>query len=115
VKSDNNALFVVFRADNQVEIGVNCFNPFQPEAMDVATLMKQYHRRLTFYGGMSTQRTLPYGSVADVRAETQRLLDLGSTGNYIFAPAHDVEGDVPLEDMLAFIQQVQRQPGFIPT
>jgi uroporphyrinogen decarboxylase len=41
------------------------------------------------------------------------LLELGQKGGYIFAPAHDVEGDVPLENMLAFIDVVQQQPGYI--
>jgi hypothetical protein len=63
--------------------------------------------------GMSTQRTLPYGSVQDVREETERLLALGREGGDIFAPAHDVEGDVPLENMLAFLDLVQQQPGYM--
>ena len=98
--------------DDLVEIGVNCFNPFQPEVMDVASLLKAYRGRLAFCGGLSTQRTLPYGSIEDVRTETRRLLALGADGGYIFAPAHAVEGDVPLENMLAFIETAQSQPGF---
>ena len=75
-------------------------------------LMERYRGRLTFHGGLSTQRTLPFGTVEDVRMETQRLLQMGRLGSYIFAPAHDVEGDVPLENMLAFIKMVQNQPGY---
>jgi uroporphyrinogen decarboxylase len=95
-----------------IEAGVNCFNPFQPEVMDVYALMEAYRGRLSFLGGLSTQRTLPYGSVQDVRHETHRLLDCGRRGNYIFAPAHDVEGDVPIENMLAFIRVLQEQEGY---
>lgn len=95
--------------DDLIEIGVNCFNPFQPEVMDVYALLERYRGRLVFHGGLSTQRTLPYGTVADVIVETQRLLDCGRLGGYIFAPAHAVEGDVPLENMLAFIDLVQAQ------
>jgi uroporphyrinogen decarboxylase len=98
--------------DDLIGIGLNCFNPFQPEVMDVASLMEHYRRRLTFHGGLSTQRTLPFGTVEDVRIETRRLLKMGASGGYIFAPAHDVEGDVPLENMLAFIELVQNQPGY---
>lgn len=98
--------------DDLIEIGLNCFNPFQPEVMDVDRLMAEYRGRLAFYGGLSTQKTLPYGSPEDVRSATQHLLDLGRAGGYIFAPAHSVEGDVPLENMLAFIEVVRQQPGY---
>ncbi len=98
--------------DDLIEIGLNCFNPFQPEVMDVDVLMARYRGRLSFHGGLSTQKILPYGSVDDVRTETRYLLDLGKEGGYIFAPAHSVEGDVPLENMLAFIEEVKSQPGF---
>ena len=98
--------------DDLVAIGLRCFNPFQPEVMDVFDLLPRYRGRLAFNGGLSTQRTLPFGTVEDVRAEVRRLLELGRDGGYIFAPAHDVEGDVPLDNMLAAIELVQSQPGF---
>jgi uroporphyrinogen decarboxylase len=100
--------------DDLVAIGLNCFNPFQPEVMDVASLIHRYRGRLAFHGGLSTQRTLPYGSIEDVQRETQTLLELGRDGGYVFAPAHDVEGDVSLENMLAFIELVRAQDGFVP-
>ena len=98
--------------DDLVDIGLNCFNPFQPEVMDVAALIPQYRGRLAFHGGLSTQKTLPFGTSDDVRAETRQLLSLGQQGGYILAPAHAVEGDVPLENMLAFIDEALQQPGF---
>jgi len=99
--------------DDLIAAGLNCFNPFQPEVMDVYDLLPRYRGRLAFHGGMSTQRTMPFGSVEQVRAETQRLLDLGADGGYIFAPAHDVEGDVPLENMRAAIEAVQTQSAYL--
>ncbi|MDZ4197805.1 MAG: uroporphyrinogen decarboxylase family protein, partial [Kiritimatiellia bacterium] len=74
--------------------------------------VKTYRGRLAFHGGLSTQRTLPYGTPDEVRAETRKLLALGRDGGYILAPAHAVEGDVPLDNMLAFIDEALNQPGF---
>jgi uroporphyrinogen decarboxylase len=95
--------------DDLIEIGLNCFNPFQPEVMDIHALMDRYQGRLAFHGGLSTQRTLPYGTPEDVRRETARLIEHGRGGGYILSPAHDVEGDVSLENMLAFIETAQSQ------
>jgi uroporphyrinogen decarboxylase len=100
--------------DDLIGLGVDCFNPFQPEVMDVPALLKAYRGRLAFHGGLSTQRTLPYGTPEDVRRETSALLQLGAQGGYILAPAHAVEGDVPLENLLALIETVRNQPGFTP-
>lgn len=97
--------------DDLIGAGLNCFNPFQPEVMDVAELLKQYRGRLTFHGGLSTQRTLPYGTPEEVRAETRHLLELGAAGSYIFSPAHAVEGDVPIENLVAFIEEMKCQTG----
>lgn len=95
--------------DDLIDLGVQCFNPFQPEVMDVAALHARYHERLSFWGGLSTQRTLPHAAVADVRDETRRLIAMGRAGGYILSPAHAVEGDVPLENMLAFIDEARSQ------
>ena len=97
--------------EDLVSVGLNCFNPFQPEVMDTAALMKTYAGRLSFWGGLSTQSTLPYKGVADVREESERLLRDGARGGYIFSPAHAVEGDVPLDNMLAFIEAAHSQPA----
>jgi uroporphyrinogen decarboxylase len=101
--------------DDLIAIGLDCFNPFQPEVMDVASLLAGHRGRLTFHGGLSTQKTLPYGSVEDVERETRELLALGAEGSYILSPAHAVPADVPLENMLAFIGLAQGQPGCVDT
>jgi uroporphyrinogen decarboxylase len=77
--------------------------------MDVDRLLPSYRGRLCFHGGLSTQRTLPFGTPEQVSSEVRRLLALGSEGGYIFAASHDVEGDVPLANMLAMIETVQSQ------
>jgi uroporphyrinogen decarboxylase len=58
---------------------------------------------------MSIQRTLPFGSVAEVREQTQRLLTAGGEGGYIFAPAHDVPRDVPPENLVAMMNELHSQ------
>ena len=98
--------------DDLVDLGLSCFNPFQPEVMDVGALLKKFRGRLSFWGGLSTQRTLPFGTAADVARESERLLELGAGGNYVFSPAHAVEGDVPIDNMLAFINAAWDQAGF---
>lgn len=95
--------------DYLIDAGLNCFNPFQPEVMDVGSLINKYRGRLAFFGGVSTQRTLPYGSVSDVQNEVSGRIDMGRDGGYIISPAHAVEGDVPLENMLAMIEKVKEQ------
>ncbi len=95
--------------DDLYNAGVNCFNPFQPEVMDVESLFKQYEGRLSFHGGLSTQKTLPFAAVDDVRRESRKLLKMGRNGRYIFAPAHAVESDAPLENIMAFIDEAMNQ------
>lgn len=95
--------------DDLVEIGLNCFNPFQPEVMDVYRLHDAYFGRLSFHGGVSTQRLLPYGKPEEVSAEVTRMVETARRGGWMVAPAHAVPGDVPVENMLAMLDVVMNQ------
>jgi uroporphyrinogen decarboxylase len=92
-----------------IECGVDVFNPFQPEVMDVEAIKERFGAKLTFFGGISTQRTLPYGTVSETREEVKRLIErIGKDGGYIAAPAHDVPRDAKPENVAAMIEVLQR-------
>lgn len=91
-----------------IEAGVNVFNPFQPEVIDVFEAKRRYGRDLTFHGGISTQRTLPYGTPQQVRDEVRRLIDeVGKDGGLIAAPAHAIPGDARPENIAAMIETLE--------
>jgi len=98
--------------DDLVEIGLNLFNPFQPEVMDVFAIKRRYHGRLAFHGGMSIQKTLPFGTVADVREAAQRLVEMGTGGGYVFSPSHAVPPDVPPENLIAMQEVLTSQARY---
>jgi len=93
-----------------IEAGLDVFNPFQPEVIDVYDAKRRYGERLSFYGGISTQKTLPYGSTTDVKDEVKRLLAaIGKDGGYIASPAHDVPRDAKPENVAAMVEALQNQ------
>jgi uroporphyrinogen decarboxylase len=91
-----------------IEIGVDILNPVQVSAagMDTATLKKKYGRNLSFWGGgCDTQKVLPYGTPADVRAEVRhRIRDLAPGGGFVFNPVHNIQPLVPPENVVALFQ-----------
>jgi uroporphyrinogen decarboxylase len=93
-----------------IEVGLQIFNPFQPETMDVFESKRRYYGRLAFYGGISLQHLLPHGTPDEVRAETRRLLSvLGEGGGYIASPSHSVTPDVPTENLVAMLEVLRNQ------
>jgi len=96
--------------DDLVEIGLNVLQPCQPESLDLAALKKRYRNKLCFWGGIGTQRTLPFGTPDQVKQEVrERIRTLGESGGYIIGTGHSVQKDVPVENILALIEAVRRQ------
>ncbi len=93
-----------------VEMGLDIFNTFQPEVMDVAWCKREFGRDLTFYGGISTQQVLPRATPGEVREVVRRMIDtVGQDGGYIVAPTHAIPRDVPPENIVAMLEVVQAQ------
>jgi uroporphyrinogen decarboxylase len=71
-------------------------------------MKRQFGDRLAFYCGMSVQNLLPHGTPQQVRDEARRLMDaVGRDGGLIIGPSHDMPGDIPVENMVAFIDAVR--------
>ena len=86
-----------------VEAGVEVLNPVQASAahMHRRRLKAQFGDRLSFMGGIDTQRVLPFGTPDDVRREVKRRIsDLVPGGGYILAPVHNVQAEVPPENLV---------------
>jgi uroporphyrinogen decarboxylase len=92
-----------------IEIGFDIVDPMQPECMDLIALKREYGSRITFHSTLSSQHTLPFGTVADVRAEVAaRKRDLWQNGGLILAPSNVVQHDVPLPNLLALYEEIAR-------
>src|SRR3989339_29010 len=93
-----------------IECGLNVFNPFQPEVMDVNEMKEKYGDSLSFYGGISTQNTLPYGTPVQVKEEVHCLIEkVGKNGGYFASPAHSIPADAKPENIAAMIEVLKNQ------
>jgi uroporphyrinogen decarboxylase len=88
-----------------IEVGIDILNPIQPECMDPAEIKRRFGDRLSFWGTVSVQETMPKGNADDVRWEVQkRIRDVGLGGGFILAPAHVLSPEVPWENIVAFFE-----------
>jgi uroporphyrinogen decarboxylase len=86
-----------------IELGVDALNPIQVSAkgMDTKTLKREFGKDICFWGGIDTQRVLPFGSVQDVQVEVRRRVeDLGPDG-YCVCAVHNLQADVSPENICA--------------
>ena len=92
-----------------IDIGLDILNPIQPMAtgMEPQQLKDTFGKDLIFFGGICVQDLLPNGTPDAVKEETIRRAGiLGKDGGYIIAPAHNIQEDTSVENILALFEAV---------
>lgn len=101
-----------------IAAGFDILNPVQCSAagMNPAELKRRFGDRVTFWGGgVDTQNILPFGTPQEVRQQVrQRMRILGPGGGFVFSAVHNIQADVPVENLLALFEAV-REYGCYPT
>jgi len=94
-----------------IESGIDILNPVQVSAakMDTKRLKKEFGNEITFWGGgCDTQKVLPHGTPQEVRDEVKRRIDdLAAGGGFIFNTVHNIQADVPPENIIAMWETLQ--------
>jgi len=93
--------------EDLIEIGVDGINPVQVSAKDMDTqrLKREFGDRMAFWGAIDTHRVLPFGTPEEVRAEVKRRIeDLGPGGGYILNSVHNLQPEVPPENIVAMFE-----------
>ena len=100
-----------------VDAGVDIINPVQTSAagMDPQTLKDRFGGKIVFWGGgIDTQRTLPFGSPAQVAEEVRaRVRIFGPGGGFVFNPIHNIQQGTPPENIVA-AYDAAREAGVYP-
>jgi uroporphyrinogen decarboxylase len=97
-----------------IEIGLDVLESVQPEAagMNPYGLKKRWGDKLTFWGGLGSQSTIPFGTPEQIRAEVWRLCrEMGRGGGYILAPAKGLQPETPTDNAVAIIEAFADQQG----
>ena len=92
---------------HMIDAGVDILNPIQPGArnMEPEKLKKAYGDSIAFWGGIDTQHVLPHGTAEEVKTEVFKVLDaMSENGGYVLAPAHNIQPDVPAQNIIALFE-----------
>jgi uroporphyrinogen decarboxylase len=95
---------VVHLIPDLIDMGVDALNPVQVSAqgMDTRRLKQEFGRHISFWGGIDTQKVLPFGTPEEVAAEVRRRIeDLAPGGGYVLCAVHNIQADVPPENICA--------------
>ncbi len=96
--------------DRFIDVGFDILNPVQCSAtgMEPAALKADFGGRVVFWGGgVDTQRTLPFGTPAEVRAEvTGRLRIFSPGGGFVFNTIHNIQARTPVANIVAMIDAI---------
>ncbi|MHB8991373.1 MAG: uroporphyrinogen decarboxylase family protein, partial [Chloroflexota bacterium] len=93
-----------------IDVGIQLLHPIQVSARDMepARLKAEFGDRLSFWGGIDSQRVLPNGTPEEVRAEVRRrLAEMGRGGGYMVGAVHNIQPDVPIENVVAMFDQAR--------
>ncbi len=99
-----------------IDLGIDAINPVQVAArdMDSSILKSEFGSKLSFWGGIDTQRVLPRGTSEEVKAEVKRRIkDFAPGGGYILCAVHNIQPDVPVENIIA-MYEAAREYGRYP-
>lgn len=97
--------------DHFIAAGFDILNPVQCSAkdMDPVRLKADFGDRLVFWGGgVDTQRTLPFGTPKEVRAEvTARLRAFSPNGGFVFNTIHNIQARTPVANIIAMVDAIR--------
>ena len=100
-----------------IESEIDILNPWQVNAAsmgDTAKFKKEFGKEMTIWGGgCDSQRILNMGNPLEVREETKRRIDdLAPGGGFIFNPVHNIQGEVPPENIMAMWETLQENSKY---
>ena len=119
--------YVLFHSDGAVapfipdliDMGIDALNPIQVSAggMDTKALEREFGRSITFWGaGCDSQRVLPFGTTSEVADEVKRRIDdLAPGGGFVFAPIHNIQSEVPPENIVTMFRTAREYGVYAKT
>ena len=90
-----------------IEIGLDVYESVQPEAKNnnPYELKRKFGKNITFWGGLGSQSTIPFGSPAEIKAEVAHLCsEMGRGGGYILSPAKALQPETPTANAAAVVE-----------